>query len=304
MEKLEKHELNFLPEANEDQFKEIKENIQNCGYDNLLPIVTYQGKVLDGWNRFLACKELDVSPKCIEFTGNDLDAIEFSIRVNLPRRHLSSSQRGALAAKAAEKYAAISEKVREEANKKRSENYKNQHSNNDSDQGHGSNDPRPSNNTNAKLAKTFGTSEGTIKRAKKLKKEAPEEFEEVLSGKKKLTAKKKTVKVERADPLKVEKFHKKEGNQPYHWGDGKKVLTTAYKQLKECKRVLSNIAFSAPYQFSKFLDGKYTGFMDDLQSWIELSETCPICQGTGHRESGGHELDCEHCGNTGKVGRT
>lgn len=63
------------------------------------PIITYEGKVLDGRDRQLACSNLQLKPVYKRYTGDD--PLGFVIRSNLHRRHLTTSQRGAVAAKLA-----------------------------------------------------------------------------------------------------------------------------------------------------------------------------------------------------------
>lgn len=69
---------------------DIKENGQNE------PIYTFEGKILDGRNRFRACKMAGVMPELKEYTGKDPTA--FVLSKNLKRRHLTDSQRAMVAA--------------------------------------------------------------------------------------------------------------------------------------------------------------------------------------------------------------
>lgn len=50
----------------------------------------FEGKILDGRNRFLACQKAGVAPEFCEFRG---DPVGFVISSNLLRRHLNESQR-------------------------------------------------------------------------------------------------------------------------------------------------------------------------------------------------------------------
>lgn len=63
------------------------------------PIVFYQGKILDGRNRYMAARNHHQSFPCTDYIGND--PLGFVISLNLTRRHLSESQRGMVAAKLA-----------------------------------------------------------------------------------------------------------------------------------------------------------------------------------------------------------
>ena len=60
------------------------------------PIVVYEGKILDGRNRYRACQILGRYPVLREFTGDD--AMGFVLSANLHRRHLNEGQRAMVGA--------------------------------------------------------------------------------------------------------------------------------------------------------------------------------------------------------------
>lgn len=64
-------------------------------------IWTYEGKILDGRNRFLACKEAKVKSVSRAFRGTAQEALAFVISMNVARRHLNESQRAVAANKIA-----------------------------------------------------------------------------------------------------------------------------------------------------------------------------------------------------------
>lgn len=66
------------------------------------PITVYKGMILDGRNRFRACKLAKVEIRTRQFEA-DADPLEFVLSVNLHRRHLTESQRAMIAAKIAKK---------------------------------------------------------------------------------------------------------------------------------------------------------------------------------------------------------
>ncbi len=65
-------------------------------------IVTYQGKILDGRNRYQACLMAGVPPRFEEFDDDADDAaLDLVVSSNLHRRHLTDDQRAFAAAKIA-----------------------------------------------------------------------------------------------------------------------------------------------------------------------------------------------------------
>ena len=62
-------------------------------------IWTYEGQILDGRNRFMACLAAKVEPEFREFKGDD--ALAFVVSLNVQRRHLTVQQRAMAAAEIA-----------------------------------------------------------------------------------------------------------------------------------------------------------------------------------------------------------
>lgn len=93
---MKKHKFNLYPELVGEAFERLKENVK-AGFDKTFPVIVYEGAILDGWNRYRACKATGVEHVEKEFRGNDQEAIDFVFRSN-ERRDLTASQRAALAA--------------------------------------------------------------------------------------------------------------------------------------------------------------------------------------------------------------
>ena len=55
---MKKHRLNILPEMQQEAYSSLKNDIEKNGFDNKFPIYIYQDEIIDGWNRFKACKDL------------------------------------------------------------------------------------------------------------------------------------------------------------------------------------------------------------------------------------------------------
>lgn len=93
------HEAAYLfPEMQEQEFKDLKEDIARNGQQ--MPILLYQGKVVDGRHRLRACTELGVVPRFEEMqAANDAAVNQAVFSINVYRRYLDESQRALIAAK-------------------------------------------------------------------------------------------------------------------------------------------------------------------------------------------------------------
>lgn len=55
-------------------------------------IILFEGKILDGRNRYLACKMFNITPKFVKYK-EEVDPLIFILSKNLHRSHLNSAQR-------------------------------------------------------------------------------------------------------------------------------------------------------------------------------------------------------------------
>ena len=94
---MKKHKYNIFPEAQAEDFLRLKDDIERNGFDSSQPITTYEGAILDGWNRMNACQQLSITPVFTDFTGSATEAIDFVMRTN-KRRSLNSGQWACIAA--------------------------------------------------------------------------------------------------------------------------------------------------------------------------------------------------------------
>jgi hypothetical protein len=88
---------NLFPQLEDKELDELAADIREHGLRE--PIVTFEDEILDGRNRYLACKRAGVEPRFEEYTG--ADPLAYVVSLNLKRRHLDESQRSMVAARIA-----------------------------------------------------------------------------------------------------------------------------------------------------------------------------------------------------------
>ena len=156
----------LLPKA---ELSELAEDIRAKGLLN--PIVLCDGQVLDGRNRLLACAEAGVDPRFQEWEPNGITPTAWVVSQNLTRRHLTKGQAAACAADVLpllEAEARERQGTRTDIREKVPESSKGR--------------------ARDKAATLFKVNSRYISFAKKLKAEAPDLFESVKHGKRRIPA--------------------------------------------------------------------------------------------------------------------
>src|SRR5881227_1272795 len=190
------HELaKLFPPMESEQLRELAEDIKKNGLLEL--IILLDGKVLDGVHRQKACTMAGVEPRYVPWEELNDSAtasgpLNFVMSRNLKRRHLTASQRAAVATDALPFFEA-------EAKKRQGRRTDLQTTS----------PPKGGEvqSAAAAAAKTTGASTRQVERAKRLQKESPAKFEQVKAGKLTLTkaerdkAKTEAAKKSRADAI-------------------------------------------------------------------------------------------------------
>lgn len=89
---LEQHPLSAMfPAMSQDELAALARDIKEHGQREA--VILFDGKVLDGWHRYLACDIAGV--KCVTIKHDGSDPVVFALSRNLHRRHLTASQRAA-----------------------------------------------------------------------------------------------------------------------------------------------------------------------------------------------------------------
>lgn len=80
----------IFPMLDESGLQSLADDIRQHGQRE--PVVLFEGMVLDGRNRWMACKMAGIAPKTREFTGTRTAALAYVWSLNFERRHLNDSQ--------------------------------------------------------------------------------------------------------------------------------------------------------------------------------------------------------------------
>src|SRR5437879_5588490 len=92
----------LFPMLNDEELRELAEDIRVHGLASA--IVVLGNVLLDGRNRLRACEIANVPPRFVEWNGTG-SVTAWIVSVNLHRRHLSTSQRAMVAARAVQVFA-------------------------------------------------------------------------------------------------------------------------------------------------------------------------------------------------------
>ncbi len=161
---------NLFPLIEGQEFDELVEDIRANGLQQ--PIWTYQGEIIDGRNRYRACKKAGVEPRFQEWDGNG-SLVAFAISLNVKRRHLNSSQLSVIALDAEKLFS-------EETIAKRNSNLR-----------QGDQSPVPQKfgereeerkEAAKEAAKLLNTNHDYVSTAKRIAREAPELIEHIKEG--------------------------------------------------------------------------------------------------------------------------
>lgn len=192
----------LFPMMSDAELNELAADIKKNGL--IEPVVLYHGEVLDGRNRLKACELAGIEPKFTETNGDVPSPTLYALSKNMHRRHLSTSQKAAVAAKTVPLLAEEA-KLRQISALKR-----------------GSESPLTPIGVNGAradelAARSVGVGHRTVTRAVSVMKESPEEFERVLRGE--ITV--------NAAANEQEKRHRREGREPQkHGGQVPKTVDT------------------------------------------------------------------------------
>jgi ParB-like chromosome segregation protein Spo0J len=91
----------LFPMLSEAELAELAQDIAENGLRQPI-VIDRQGRIMDGRNRFAACKAAGVEPVITPFEGDDRGVLAYIVSANLKRRHLNESQRAMIGARIAQ----------------------------------------------------------------------------------------------------------------------------------------------------------------------------------------------------------
>lgn len=182
----------IFPMLSDDDLRGLSADIKANGQRD--PIIVFQGKLLDGRNRYKACDLAGVVPRTTDFKGSKTEAMIFVWSTNFHRRHLTSSQ-AAMALAERKKIdpafvLAVIEPLKQEAaeSKKRKPMTSSQKALAMADNKSVAQNSAPQKGeTRAKVAKMHGTNYAAVATCERILVEHPELVEDIKSGKKSIT---------------------------------------------------------------------------------------------------------------------
>jgi ParB-like chromosome segregation protein Spo0J len=154
-----------------DKLQELADDIGKNG--QLVPVWIYEGMILDGRNRYAACKLGGIEPKTQTYTGDEPTA--FAVSMNDKRRHMNKGQLAAIGAELEPFFA-------DDAKKRQAEQAKRNQPQADRQKVEFF-PPIEKSKAREEVAKSVGVNERYVQDAKKVKQEAPEVFDRLKAGK-------------------------------------------------------------------------------------------------------------------------
>ena len=158
----------LVPEMTTQEYDDLVNSIRNQGVRQPIHILSDK-TVLDGRHRVRACKEIGINE--IQALSHELDemkAIEFVVDTAVERRSLTKEQKIDIVLRSSEVIKTLESKVKQGSR---------------SDLTSGSMEPEVK-RTNERIGEMTGTSKATVTRMKRVKRESPELYDDVIKGEK------------------------------------------------------------------------------------------------------------------------
>jgi len=158
----------------EEEYKALVDDIKKNGLID--PIVVHEGKIIDGRHRFKACMELGIELSFVQW-NEEGSLVDFVTSKNAVRRHLTASQKAAVAVMALSHY-------QKEAKERMSLG------------GKGVQKIAHPSRATERAAKAFGTNRRYVEEVKRIKEKSLRKFKEIYEGKKTISQVKQEIESE------------------------------------------------------------------------------------------------------------
>jgi len=178
----------IFPMLDPEDLDRLAEDIKANGLK--VPIVLVGDQILDGRNRYMACRRAGVEPAFVQHDGSNPWRFVWSL--NKERRHITDKQRvvliGEEMVRGSDKWESEREKAKAETSKARSDAAKKQHATSNPRAGEKSGAashearPDPKRKESHRLAEELGVSRSTVERALELKRKDPVLAQSVMDG--------------------------------------------------------------------------------------------------------------------------
>lgn len=205
-----------LPDMTAEEFAALKADIETNGL--LCPVERYEGAVIDGRHRLKACKELGIEPEFVDVDLCGQSPASYVWSLNGARRHLTASQRAAVAVD-------MLPQLRTEAKQRMSDGGKNK--------GVGLIPPLETGKARDKAAEIVNVDPTYVSKAEKLKNESPEAFAKVKAGEITITQANREIKDQKVTSRRA--------------GNARKASKA--KSLESCEMTFATILIDPPWDW-------------------------------------------------------
>ena len=191
------HEFaDLYPMMENQDLEDLAKSIRSSGLQE--DIILFEDKILDGRHREIACGMAGVEPRYTHFDGIRQEAFQYVVAMNERRRHLSSSQRAAIAIEKEEIFRAIEQANQDVKAKslpqKGEKGFQSRSSLPQQIEEH-KREPDYDRETAAKIAKANKTNRQYVRDAQEIKKRDPNILAQIKNGEKTITEVKKEFKM-------------------------------------------------------------------------------------------------------------
>lgn len=171
-----------FPLLTQSRLDELAEDIRRNGQREAIRLIN--GKIVDGRNRYLACRKVGIEPR-IEQLTNDTDPFAYVWSLNGERRDLTADQRYLIwksCARQSGQWDAINQQIQQQANDSRSQSQKKTICQDRPSTDCGRSMPAPRGCGSSLRAKVSKTNRGAVERMERLERERSDLAEQVREG--------------------------------------------------------------------------------------------------------------------------